>query len=244
MLGLEPDSRLTPSGLETIRLFSPQSLAVRLGNHPLRASLLLLLTVLAPAIAGCTTTDLAVGAGATVATAASEERGLGQAADDNRIALDIQAGLVGAGQGMFTKVDASVQEARVLLTGRVEKPDMRVEAVRIAWQVDGVAEVIDRIEVAEPEDFGGYMDDLWIAEKLRAKILLDSHVRSINYNIDCVAGTIYLMGVAQDATELQRVVDHARDLAYVRRVVSYVRLKNDPARDASLARVQPAPTAP
>jgi len=199
---------------------------------------------LGPALAGCTTTDLAIGAGATVATAASEERGLGQAADDNRIALDIQARLVGAGQGMFTKVDVSVQEARVLLTGRVEKPDLRVEAVRIAWQVDGVAEVIDRIELAEPEDFGSYVDDLWIAQKLRAKILVDSHVRSINYNIDCVAGTIYLMGVAQDATELQRVIDHARDVPYVQAVVSYVRLKNDPAREASAAGAQPATATP
>jgi osmotically-inducible protein OsmY len=209
----------------------------------LRAALLLLVA-LAPAVAGCSTTDLAIGAGATVATAASEERGLGQTADDNRIYLDIQARLLGAGEGMMTKVDVSVQEARVLLTGRVERPEMRVEAVRIAWQVDGVAEVIDRIEVAEPVGFGGYVDDLWIAEKLRAKILLDNHVRSINYNIDCVAGTIYLMGVAQDEAELQRVVDHARDVSYVRGVVSYVRLKNDQARDASPARVQPATTAP
>jgi len=210
----------------------------------LRASLLFILAVLAPWLAACSTTDLAVGAGATVATAASEERGLGQAADDNRIALDIQARLVGAGEGMFTKVDVSVQEARVLLTGRVEKPELRVEAVRMAWQVDGVAEVIDRIELAEPEDFGGYVDDFWIAEKLRAKILLDSHVRSVNYNIDCVAGTIYLMGVAQDATELQRVIDHARDVPYVRAVVSYVRLKSDPARRASTAGVQPATATP
>ena len=212
----------------------------------MRASLLLIAVaaVLAPAVAGCTTTDLAVGAGATLANAANEERGLGQAADDNRIALAIQAGLVGAGQGMFTKVDVSVEEARVLLTGRVEKPEMRVEAVRMAWQVDGIAEVIDRIEVAEPEDFGGYVDDLWIEEKLRAKILLDSHVRSINYSIDCVAGTIYLMGVAQDATELQRVIDHARDVPYVRAVVSYVRLKRDPARGTSTAGVQPAATTP
>ncbi len=210
----------------------------------MRASLLFILAVLAPWLAACSTTDLAVGAGATVATAASEERGLGQAADDNRIALDIQARLVGAGEGMFTKVDVSVQEARVLLTGRVEKPELRVEAVRIAWQVDGVAEVIDRIELAAPEDFGGYVDDFWIAEKLRAKILLDSHVRSINYNIDCVAGTIYLMGVAQDATELQRVIDHARDVPYVRAVVSYVRLKSDPARQASTAGVQPATATP
>jgi osmotically-inducible protein OsmY len=198
----------------------------------LRKLLILASLPLLSALAGCSTTDIAIGAGAEVATAASEERGLGQAVDDNAIALAVQAKLLNAGADMLTQVDVSVQEGRVLLTGRVEKPAMRVDAVRRTWEVGGVKEVIDRIEVAEPVGFGGYVDDLWLAEKLRAIILVDDHVRSINYSIDCVAGTIYLMGIAQSQDELQRVIDHARDVPYVRGVVSYVRLKDDPTRQA------------
>ena len=85
---------------------------------------------------------------------------------------------------------------------------------------------------------------VWLAQVLRNTLLIDSHVRSINYNVDCVAGTIYLMGVAQDQTELQRVIDHARDIPYVRGVVSYVRLKNDPIRQPPPAPVQPAAATP
>ena len=37
------------------------------------------------------------------------------------------------------------------------------------------------------------------------------------------------MGIAQDQAEIDRVTTHARQVRYVRRVVSHVRLKNDPA---------------
>jgi hypothetical protein len=39
---------------------------------------------------------------------------------------------------------------------------------------------------------------------------------------------VYLIGVGQDQTEVQRVIDHARDVPYVRAVETYVRLKSDP----------------
>jgi hypothetical protein len=65
----------------------------------------------------------------------------------------------------------------------------------------------------------------------------------VNYNVDCVGGTIYLMGVAQNKAELQRVIDHARDIPYVRQVVSYVRIK-DPAKPASPPPAKPQPAKP
>ncbi|MFI5016367.1 MAG: BON domain-containing protein [Dongiales bacterium] len=204
------------------------------------ASLLLLF---APLLAGCSPWGMAIGAGATVASTALEERGLGGAVDDNRIMLDIDSKLLGADPGMLTKVDVEVHEGRVLLAGRVEKPAFRVEAVRLAWQVDGVAQVINEIQVAEPEDVGDYMHDIWQAQRLHATLVLDSKVRAVNYNVDCVGGTIYLMGVAQNKAELQRVIDHARDIPYVNQVVSYVRIK-DPAKPASPQPAKPQPSKP
>jgi osmotically-inducible protein OsmY len=38
-------------------------------------------------------------------------------------------------------------------------------------------------------------------------------------------GVVYLMGIAQDRAELDRVVDHARNIGLVTKVVSYVRIK-------------------
>jgi len=204
------------------------------------ASLLLLF---APALAGCSPWGMAIGAGATVASTALQERGLGGAIDDNRIMLAIDSKFLGTDPGMLAKVDVEVHERRVLLAGRVPKPAQRVEAVRLAWQVDGVAEVINEIQVAEPEDVGDYMHDIWLAQRLHATLLLDAKVRAVNYNVDCVAGTIYLMGVAQNKAELQRVIDHARDIPYVHQVVSYVRIM-DPAKPAKPQPAKPQPAKP
>jgi osmotically-inducible protein OsmY len=171
-------------------------------------------------------TGMAIGAGAAVAVQASQERGLVTAVTDDRIWAEVNARWLDNDAAMFQKLQLQVHEGRVLITGVVQKPEMRVAAVRIAWQVDGVKEVINEIEVAKPDDIGGNIQDIWIVEELRGRLLVDAKVRAINYSIESVEGTIYLMGIAQSAAELQRVIDHARDIAYVRRVVSYVRVKD------------------
>lgn len=171
-------------------------------------------------------TSMAIGAGALVAVKASQERGLVTAVTDDRIWTEINARWLARDAVMFQKLRLQVHEGRALIAGIVQKPAMRVDAVRIAWQVDGIEEIINEIAVAEPNDVGGTIQDQWIVQELRGKLLIDRAVRAINYSVESVRGTIYLMGIAQNAAELQRVIDHARDIAYVRRVVSYVRIKD------------------
>ncbi len=61
---------------------------------------------------------------------------------------------------------------------------------------------------------------------------LDERVRTINYNIETVNGVIYLIGIARDRDELDRVIEYARNIPYVRKVVNYVLLSSDPRRTA------------
>ena len=39
--------------------------------------------------------------------------------------------------------------------------------------------------------------------------------------------TVYLMGIAQNEAELNRVKAHAKDISGVRSIVSYVKMKSD-----------------
>jgi osmotically-inducible protein OsmY len=68
--------------------------------------------------------------------------------------------------------------------------------------------------------------DIWIATQLKTKLLVDSEVSSINYSIETVNQVVYLMGVAQSQAEIDRVIGHAKNISYVRRVVNYVRVKD------------------
>lgn len=171
-----------------------------------------------------------VGGGATAATAAAQERGFRGAVDDTVIRARINDLWLAHDIDMYRKVSLSVIEGRVLLTGKVEQSRVRLDAVRLAWQADGVREVINEIIVTSEGSIGAYARDTWISTQLKTRILFDRSIFSINYSIETVAGVVYLMGIAQDQAELNRVTNHARNLNYVKKVVSYVRLKDDPRR--------------
>ncbi len=182
--------------------------------------------LLAAGLSGCV--GLAVGAGATAGTAAMQDRGLGGVIDDTVIHGKITSAYL-ANDVKFKLIAAKVHEGRVLLTGTVRKPEDRIEVVRHAWKVKGVKTVINEIRV---EDDSGVLDlarDKWVSAQLRLKITFDAKIKAINYAIDTVNGTVYLMGVAQNERELALVRNHARSLEYVRRVVSHVRIKSDDA---------------
>ncbi|TAN49310.1 MAG: BON domain-containing protein [Rhodospirillales bacterium] len=191
------------------------------------ASLALLLAALA---AACTPVGAAVGAGSTVGLAASEERGVSGVVDDAKIQLEINKLWLEQDFEMYRKLGLGVTEGRVLLTGEVAKPEHRVEAVRLAWQAPGVREVINEVKVGDSAGIKDWKNDLWIATELRSRLLFDKLIRNINYTVDVVNGEVFLLGIAQNQAELGRVIDHARDVPRVKRVVSYVVMKDDPKR--------------
>ncbi|MEP3115307.1 BON domain-containing protein [Nisaea sp.] len=192
-------------------------------SHRLVFALLLLFAPFG--IGACTPIGALVGAGAAAGTASQSERGLEGTAKDIALYTEINHYLFQSNVDLFAAVGLSVESGRVLLTGSVEKPDDRIEAARLAWKADGVREVINEIQVVDNSDIIDKARDTWIETQLEAKLLFDGAIQSINYSIDTVNGTVYIFGTAQDNAEHLRVVNHARNLNYVRNVVSYVRVR-------------------
>lgn len=180
------------------------------------------------ALAGCVPAVF-VGAAETGSVVA-QERTVGRAVDDFTLQTDLEARLLKEGFQLFRKVDTEVVEGRVLLTGRVPTQEARTAAGRIAWSVPHVREVLNEVEVEPKGRLGTYFNDLRISEQLRAKLLTDGEIAIVNYNVETVNGTIYLLGIAQNQQELERVALHARTIPGVKKVVSHVQLKNAPER--------------
>jgi osmotically-inducible protein OsmY len=181
-------------------------------------------------LSGCSVWGAAAGGAAVGATAAQTEKGFRRSVSDTEIRININDLWFQADEEMFRKVNLQVEEGRVLLSGNVRLPEQRVEAVRLAWQAPGVREVINEINVDDTSGLGNYARDTWITTELEATLLLDNAVSSIDYSVETVNQVIYLMGVAQSQAELDRVIGHAKEISYVRRVVSYVLLVDDPRR--------------
>lgn len=183
-----------------------------------------------PVLAACTPLGVAVGAGATAGVAAQQEGGLNTAASDTGIRAQINRLWFEKDIEMMRRVGLSVSNGRVLLTGVVPKAEDRVEAVRLVWQVQGVREVINEIRVDGEEGSrgGSYATDVWISTQLRSKLLFDSQINAINYSVETIHSIVYLMGVAVSREELERVINHARNISGVNKVVNHVLLKGDP----------------
>jgi len=193
------------------------------------------------ALQGCTAVGVATGLGASAGVAAVQEGGIGRAAKDGVIQAQINDLWFRHDTAMFVKLDMTVNNGRVLLTGIVQNPEHRVEAVRLAWQPDGVEQVINEITVADGNGITGYARDAWISGRLRTALMFDSEVLSVNYSIDTVKRVVYLMGWAQDQAELNRVMEVARTMSDVEQVVSYVKLvgtKNDPVARSTITSQQ------
>jgi len=181
-------------------------------------------------LSGCAAT--VVGAGASAGVAAAEERGLDGAVDDLKIRTEINHLWFQKDVEMYRKVTLNISEGRVLLTGMVATDQARADAVRLSWQASGVKEVLNEIQVVAAGESGwDQANDLWIQNKLKARLLTDGEVKNINYIIDVTDSVVYLLGIAQSSTELDRVIAHARDVSGVKRVISHVRLKTDPRRN-------------
>jgi len=180
------------------------------------------LAMLGPA--ACSPAGIIIGAGASVVTATQTDKGIRSAATDLGIRTEINHYLFQKDINLFGAVGLAVERGRVLLTGAVQKPENRIEATRLAWQADGVREVINEIQVHDTASLTDRARDFLINKRLQGTLLLDNDVKSINYSTDTVNGIVYLFGLARGQSELDRVINHARNIEYVAKVVSYVSL--------------------
>ncbi|WP_010300046.1 BON domain-containing protein [Candidatus Odyssella thessalonicensis] len=177
-------------------------------------------------LAGCAPAIIGGGA-AVVGGAMVKEKGISGSLSDTQISTKISIALYQKDPELHARVNVNVQNGEVMLTGAVLTNEMHLDAVRIAWETPGVRRVIDNIAISEGASVGVYAKDTWITTQLKSKLLFDKNVQSINYSIKTVSGNVYLMGIAQDHAELSTVINYARNIDGVKKVTSYVRLKDE-----------------
>lgn len=206
----------------------------RMVNRPHGIAKALLLTgmCILP-LSGCTPASVVVGAGATAGVAAFQERGFNGAVSDTAITAQIWQKFLAQDEKLFLDIEIEVVEGEVLLAGQVPTVADQLEAVRLSWQVSGVKSVHNEIEIGDGLTLVDNASDLLITTKIKTALMFDGDVFAINYSVETVNGTVHLMGIAQDDHERSRVISHARDTSYVKRVVSHIRLKDDAIRQGT-----------
>ena len=168
-----------------------------------------------------------IGVGTAAVAASSTEKGLSTSVSDGVIFTKIQDNFLQTNASLPTVVDVTVNDGAVLLTGKVKTPEDKVLATKLTWEIRGVREVVNELQVTDKSSIKDIAKDLAASAQLRGKLIADGSVSSLNFSIDVVNGTVYLSGVAADAEEMNRVVGHARELRFVQQVVNYITLRSD-----------------
>ena len=174
------------------------------------------------AVGGCI--PIVVGGAAVGVNAATQERGLGGAVSDAEVQTQINNLWLQNNERLLSRLDMTVDEGRVLLTGRALDETMRADAARLAWQVHGVKEVYNEIIVDPSDSLQQAAADRWITTRLRAALIADGAVQNNNFSIVTQNNVVYLLGRARNRAELDAVLGNARGVPNVRNVVSYVRV--------------------
>jgi osmotically-inducible protein OsmY len=172
--------------------------------------------------------------------AADQERGVTGTASDFSIKTNIQTAWAKSDPQMAAHLDVTVYEGRVLLTGTAPDPQIKAAASQIARSMPGVRAVYDEVEVSPGETVWNSTKDAWITSEVRSGLVF-SNVRSVNYNVETVDRSVYLIGSARSQAELDHATNIARNVAGVRRVVSYVEIRPGAPPGSETAAAPPGP---
>jgi len=180
------------------------------------------LVLLSTLLKGCA--PAAITAGIAGVAASESEKGLGTTINDTIIHASITETMFKKDVNKYIGINIHVDDGIVLLTGKVESPETRINATRMAWEPRGVVEVINEIQVTQKSSIKDKAKDLAASTSIRGNLVADKNIKSVNFNVDVVNGVAYLSGVARSEKEMNLVLAYTKETRYINQLVNYIQL--------------------
>ena len=169
-----------------------------------------------------------VGTGAGGAMVIAEgERSMGSIIDDATIKVNIAAKFISSEDNLFVDVSTTVLNGKVLLTGLVDNQEIRIDAVRRVWEVEGVQEVINEIQIGNRETLKEYANDVWINTQVKTLAAKAVGLRVVGYNFETIQGKVYIAGITSRPEQLEDLIDAVKTIKGVKEIVNYVIIKEN-----------------
>ena len=181
-------------------------------------------------LSGCAST--LVGGAAVVGLASVQERSIKDAAIDIKLGVQLQEKLFKLStEKLFAYIDIIIVEQRVMMIGNVESQKLRDLASQAAWEVSPkIKDVLNEITIGKKSTIISEAKDARISLSLSGLLLGDSDISDINFSHSVSKQVIFLIGIAQDDEELNKVINHARTVKGVKKVISHIILKSSKKR--------------
>ena len=160
---------------------------------------------------------------------ALDPRSLGTQIDDSIMDKNIDARLLAMNKNYLISVKTKVLDGRIFITGKVDKPEEKLNITKLAWETKGARSVKNDLKIREEFNFQQSAKDLLITSQMRSAMIFNKKIKSVNYNIDTYKKTIYIYGIAQTKDEVDEIIIEAKQILDVKDVVTSI-LKVDDLR--------------
>ena len=163
----------------------------------------------------------------TGVSVAIDPRSLGTQIDDSIMEKNLITRLTMEEKKYFLSIKTKVLDGRIFITGKVDNPEEKLKITKIAWETSGVRSVRNDIKIKEKFNFKQSAKDTLITSQLRAALIVNKNIKSNNYQIDTYKKSIYIYGIARNRDELDIVVNEAKSILDVNKVIASILLVED-----------------
>ena len=165
-----------------------------------------------------------LGTGVSIAL---DPRSIGTQIDDSIMQKNLGAKLITMNKSYLISVKTQVLDGRIFITGKVDSIEEKFKITKAAWEIKGARSVKNDLKIKKKFDFKQVAKDTLITTQLRAAMIANKKITSVNYSIDTYKKKIYIYGIAKDKDERSEVINEAKNILDVEDVISSIFLIED-----------------
>ena len=165
--------------------------------------------------------------GVTSIGSATKEKSLGSSINDGIIHTKILNKIYKLNPVLSDNIKVSVDNGSVLLTGKIKKPIDKIKITQLIWEIKGVKEVNNELQITDSSNIKNIARDIASVAEIRARIITDERINSLNFSIDVVNDIAYISGFSENKEEVKLVTDHAAKARFVKQIFNYVTINDD-----------------
>ncbi|MFC1672787.1 BON domain-containing protein [Pseudomonadota bacterium] len=194
-------------------------------------------------MSACTTSNNVV---ANVAKAAFEDRLAEEQVIDAKIKAAALDRLLSVDKVLVVDINIDVWKTHVMASGTLSDTSLHHKATAALRQDGRIARLYDEVQIVSADaqserrewkekaqataqktadKAAEVFDDFWIETKISAQLIAADGIKSVNYRWRSVLGTVYLLGEAQSAQELNLVKHIIKNIKGVRALTTHVQLR-------------------
>ena len=187
---------------------------------------LLLLLILILKLQSCAAPILG-GVGAIAFSSSAQEKGLGTSINDKVVYVKLRNAIYDWNPSVSENISLSVDNGSILVTGKVKNIDTKVQLTKIIWDINGVKEVNNKVQISETNNFKNIAKDLAALGEIKARLMGSTKLNSLNFSIDVVNSIAYISGVASSEEEISIVTQIAQEARFIKEVQNFVKVNKD-----------------